>query len=104
MKHICLISISCIIFFSCNYNTAKSFYIDELNKDTLLKFDLGYNPHGKINLHVIGEVDDSIKINNLYLAGGKIDTVFQQDWYTQDVIISYYKHKAKIGKIKISCQ
>lgn len=76
--------------------------IDDVSKDTIFEFNLNYNPHGKINIHAKGEVDDSIRINNINLKGGKIDTIFQQDWYTEQVSLPYYSIGAKNGNLLLT--
>lgn len=80
----------------------KIIIIDNMSKDSIYKVDLGFNPYGKILLHIKGEVNDSIKINHAYFSGGTIDTTLQQDWFTNQVAIYFYKLKASKGNLIIS--
>lgn len=99
-----LVSISCFMF-SCTEKKVMSFVVEDLTKDTVFTsiYPSG-NPLGKITIYVKGEVDDTIRVNHTYFEGGKIDTAFQQDWYTKEVAIFYFKYKAKKGRLAISYQ
>lgn len=93
---------SIIILVSSCKHADKNIIINDVSIDSVYNIDLGNNPYGKIKLHVTGEVNDSIKINEVYLSGGPVDTTFLQDWFTNEVSIHLHKFKATKGNLIIN--
>ena len=56
----------------------------------------------KIHIHAKGNIDDTVKIGNLFLLPSKVDTTFRnRDWYSSGYILDYKPYKAKSGELSI---
>ena len=71
-------------------------------EDTTIVIPFRHNNLAGIKIHLIGNANDSFKINELPLHGGeKIDTVIHLEWYTDTAHIKYKRYKATKGFLNL---
>ena len=75
--------------------------LNNLKNDTTIKVSTNAQTAVSLILNIKGNVNDSFKLNNIILPGGKVDTVLNLDWYNKVFFIKFKKYKSSSGNLVI---
>lgn len=90
MKYVSLVF--CIIITSCM--SSGEIILNNLKNDTTIEVSTNAQTAVSLILNIKGNVNDSFKLNNILLPGGKVDPILNLDWYNKTFYIKYEKYKA----------
>lgn len=85
----------------CLQQNSGEWNISDLSKDTVLTARTWAISPTKLILQVSGYASDSIQIQHVKVAGGKIEEEMSFDQYSNSISVNLKRYKAKKGKLKI---
>lgn len=100
-KYLILGFIALFLIYFYSIGNRGEWVVQDVSRDTVLTAQTNSLTPSTIILEVSGNADDSIKLEGVSVAGGKIPEEIRMDYYRRKIVIRFDPYKAKKGSVKI---